>query len=228
MVMPLGPMALAPGDSVPNSVREKHSAFWWTLAGLFICIAAMEVVAHDIFAVLFYSMMAGIIVYMVKDSCKNMTMRGARGSPIAKPYCLLVTGMVCSLQAFFDLLALLGSVGGRRTAETLVKPGASSDVTTYTTKVTVHPFFDKEQGMQYNVQSALMVACPIVMVLAVVLTYFSYNEYTTPLFADDEAETGFSGYGYGGTTYGAQEAARPERPAVRAPLFTGTGQRLGN
>eukprot|EP00434_Breviolum_minutum_P004921 symbB.v1.2.004340.t1/scaffold243.1/size254222/3 len=53
-----------------------------------IVVAALQVVAGDIIATFFYGMLAGIIIYMVKDNCKNMSM-----------YCLMGTGLICSIQA---------------------------------------------------------------------------------------------------------------------------------
>ncbi|CAK9009542.1 Uncharacterized protein SCF082_LOCUS10324 [Durusdinium trenchii] len=155
MVIPMGPGMLAQGV-VPDVLREKYAKLWWTLGGLCLVIAVLEVVGRDFIAMLFYGMMTGIMWYMVKDQCKNMTM-----------YCLLVTGLVGSIQAVFDLLRLLTSMGGRRTSSTAIKPGSTSDTTTYTTEVTVHPFFDQDLGLAYNVQSTLIIACPIASSFAI-------------------------------------------------------------
>eukprot|EP00913_Durusdinium_trenchii_P024272 g22789.t1 len=148
-------------------------------------------------------------------------------------YCLLVTGLVGSIQAVFDLLRLLTSMGGRRTSSTAIKPGSTSDTTTYTTEVTVHPFFDQDLGLAYNVQSTLIIACPIVMLLTAVLAYYSYNEFTTSLFSDEEEALYDNGFGntfgtYGAPSYGGMRPVE-QRPSnsERLPMFSGTGQRLG-
>ncbi|CAE8596368.1 unnamed protein product, partial [Polarella glacialis] len=103
-----------------------------------------------------------------------------------------------------------------------------------------HPFFDQDQGRKYNVQSAVMLASPIVMLLSCVLAHASYNAYTSSLFPEDEEESGslfgggFSGGPYGGTGgFGGNQ--RPNGPPPSsgrsggaAPrIFQGSGQRLG-
>ncbi|CAE7934321.1 unnamed protein product, partial [Symbiodinium sp. KB8] len=218
-VIPLGPMQMAGPEAVPEVVKDKYSKFWWVIAVLLVTLAVSEIVTHDVFAVLFHSLLAGITIFLVKDSCKNMSM-----------YCLLMVGLMCSLQAFFETLALLGSLGGRRSTSTIVAPGSRDNVTTYTTQVTTHPFFDKSQGVVYNAQSALLIASPVVMVLAAVLAYYTYNEFSSPLFPDDDAETGgvwgggqmgYGTYGGGATNYG--DATRRsqkfrERQELRVPV----------
>mmetsp|Transcript_519 Transcript_519/g.1421 ORF Transcript_519/g.1421 Transcript_519/m.1421 type:complete len:228 (-) Transcript_519:75-758(-) len=226
MVIPLGPLPMAGPESVPDVVKDKYAKFWWALVASLVALAVGEVVTHDVFAVLFHALLAGILFFLVKDGCKNMSM-----------YCLLMVGMLCGLQAFFETLALAGSLAGRRTTNTIMKPGSGANVTTYTTEVTVHPFFDKSQGFLYNAQSTLMIISPLVMVLTATLAYYTYNEFSTPLFPDEDAESGAMygggmGYGtYGGTGFGGAQRAEPSapaaRPAPRAPLFAGTGQRLG-
>mmetsp|Transcript_111068 Transcript_111068/g.265121 ORF Transcript_111068/g.265121 Transcript_111068/m.265121 type:complete len:230 (-) Transcript_111068:7-696(-) len=229
MVIPLGPMQMAGLEAVPEVVKDKYSKFWWVIAVLLVTLAVSEIVTHDVFAVLFHSLLAGITIFLVKDNCKNMSM-----------YCLLMVGLMCSLQAFFETLALLGSLGGRRSTSTIVAPGSRDNVTTYTTQVTTHPFFDKSQGVVYNAQSALLIASPAVMVLAAVLAYYTYNEFSSPLFPDDDAETGgvwgggqmgYGTYGGGATNYGdarRPEPAAPRQSAPRQSIFAGTGQRLGS
>ena len=225
MVIPMGPLMAQREVPIPDVVMDKYAKYWWTVGALCIVVAALQVVAGDIIATFFYGMLAGIIIYMVKDNCKNMSM-----------YCLMVTGLMCSIQAILDTLHLLVSISGRRTTTTAVQPGNSSDITTYTTQVTVHPFFDKELGVPYNVQSALLIVTPIVMALTAALAYFSYNSFSTSLFPDDEegalTDNGFgNNFGtYGAPSYGGMrpvEQRPPSNPAWRQPMFTGTGQRLG-
>eukprot|EP00440_Ansanella_granifera_P033872 gb/GFBE01036748.1/.p1 GENE.gb/GFBE01036748.1/~~gb/GFBE01036748.1/.p1 ORF type:complete len:237 (+),score=55.39 gb/GFBE01036748.1/:1-711(+) len=235
MVIPLGAGPAQEG-SVPDVVKDVHCKYWWCLAAMFLSLAVTEIVAADVFAVLFHTIMAGIVYYMVKDQCKNMSM-----------YCLLIVGMLCTFQAFIELIALISSVGGRRTQKTVVKQG-SDNVTTYTTEVTTHPFFDESQGVQYNVQSALMIASPLVMIFAVACAYYSYNAHSSSLFEEPEDSEsgpmygrgmyggggGMYGGGYGGAANGGagrsagQPLGRSSAPPPAQPvLFQGAGQRLG-
>eukprot|EP00435_Cladocopium_sp_Y103_P075015 s109_g53.t1 len=220
MVFPMGPMLAQRDVPVPEIVADKYAKYWWGLGVMCLIIAALQVVAIDIIATFFYGMIGGIIIYMVKDNCKNMSM-----------YCLMVNGLVCSIQAIFDTLHVLTCISGRRTTSTIVQPGASSDVTTYTTKVTVHPFFDSELGVAYNVQSGLLILTPLVMICIAVLSYYSYHSYTASLFPEDE-EGGLTDNGFGNNfgTYGAPSygGMRPaeQRPssnpgAWRQPIFSG-------
>ena len=99
-----------------------------------------------------FLVMAGFVVYMVQDSCKNMTM-----------YCLFMLGLMASFQCFFDALALFSVLGGRETSVSSVQ-GTENNVTVIT-RITQHPFFDRSMSEQYNTQSAVLLASPLVMSL---------------------------------------------------------------
>ncbi|OLP89351.1 hypothetical protein AK812_SmicGene29205 [Symbiodinium microadriaticum] len=59
MVIPLGPMQMAGPEAVPEVVKDKYSKFWWVIAVLLVTLAVSEIVTHDVFAVLFHSLLAG-------------------------------------------------------------------------------------------------------------------------------------------------------------------------
>eukprot|EP00437_Effrenium_voratum_P035215 CAMPEP_0181465786 /NCGR_PEP_ID=MMETSP1110-20121109/36130_1 /TAXON_ID=174948 /ORGANISM="Symbiodinium sp., Strain CCMP421" /LENGTH=161 /DNA_ID=CAMNT_0023590567 /DNA_START=287 /DNA_END=772 /DNA_ORIENTATION=+ len=159
--------------------------------------------------------MAGIVVFLLVDGCKNMSM-----------YCLFMLGTMSSFQCFFDLLGLISVVGGRETSESTMQ-GTDKDVTVIT-RITVHPFFDPKMGQQYNAQSSMMVASPGIMLACTFMCYLSYNAFSDSLF-DVEEEAGplfnYRGGGPGGNSlaYGAnQPSPRPTAPRI----FEGAGHRL--
>ena len=109
-----------------------------------------EILSGDAFAGIIFAIMAGIVIYMIHDGCKNMTM-----------YCLFMLGIMSGFQCFFDILGLLSVLGGRETTSSTVE-GTDQDVTVIT-KITMHPFFDKKMDDQYNLQSLMMLLSPGVM-----------------------------------------------------------------
>eukprot|EP00913_Durusdinium_trenchii_P026805 g25144.t1 len=120
--------------------------------------------------------MTGIVVYMLQDGCKNMTM-----------YCLFMLGMMSVFQCFFDVLGLLSSLGGRETTQSTVH-GNDEDVTVVT-RITMHPFFDQKMGEEYNLQSALMLMSPAIMAMCSTMCYVSYNAFSESLFdMEDESD----------------------------------------
>ncbi|CAE7345363.1 unnamed protein product [Symbiodinium sp. CCMP2592] len=156
-----------------------------------------------------FLVMAGFVVYMVQDSCKNMTM-----------YCLFMLGLMASFQCFFDALALFSVLGGRETSVSSVQ-GTENNVTVIT-RITQHPFFDRSMGEQYNTQSAVLLASPLVMSLVASMCYLSYNAFSESLF---EAEAGpIEGWGQA-ARYGASESVERTQPSPPR-LFEGHGHRL--
>ena len=150
MLIPLNADA-APG-LVPDVVKTSHIYGWYLVAILLSCLSLGEIVSGDAFAGMIFAIMTGIVVYMLQDGCKNMTM-----------YCLFMLGMMSVFQCFFDVLGLLSSLGGRETTQSTVH-GNDEDVTVVT-RITMHPFFDQKMGEEYNLQSALMLMSPAIMAM---------------------------------------------------------------
>jgi len=216
---------------VPDVVKNIYVYGWYVLTILLLAVGCAEVVSGDLMATFFFMFLASTVMWMVMDSCKNMSM-----------YCLLLFGSMVGFQAFFELLALLSVINGRSTETTTIRGGemdkTGTEVTeiTYITKVVTRPLFDRDMGKQYNVQSAAMVASPMVLGLCVLLCYISYNAYTSSLFDEDDIETGPIQEGFAGRSYGAPER-QPGRQAAphhgrghgtSARIFEGHGQRLGS
>eukprot|EP00931_Biecheleriopsis_adriatica_P067641 TRINITY_DN41750_c0_g1_i1.p1 TRINITY_DN41750_c0_g1~~TRINITY_DN41750_c0_g1_i1.p1 ORF type:complete len:163 (+),score=21.51 TRINITY_DN41750_c0_g1_i1:69-491(+) len=139
-------------------------------------------------------------------------------------------GIMCSFQAFFELIALAASIHGRETRKTIVTP-ADDNTVKYTTEITTHPFWDPSQGVQYQAKSIMMLVSPLVMIFAAVLAYNSYNCFTSFLFEEHDMESSGPMYARG-SGLGGYGAARPEAPYRQTPqtsrIFQGSGQRLGS
>merc|ERR1719265_2248235 len=154
------------------------------------------------------------------------------------------------MNSVLETIVLLGNLAGRSEKSTAVGDMSTPSKTTYTVTVMKHGFFDPEQSMQYNLESAMMIASPVSLVCAAVLCYYSYQSYPTSLF-DDEGGSMFGGgiapdAGYGGGGYGSGGFggggfsggggnANPNGGgssrrilASAPPLFSGQGQRLGS
>lgn len=213
----------------PQVVKESHAIWWKALIVLFIIVAIGEMVALDIFGGFNTGIMAFLAWYLVKNNCQRMTQ-----------CCVLYFGIMCGINAIFDLFPLLGSLAGRVIEHETALP-VSGQQTIYTITTEKHPFFDQSQGWLYNLQSAMMIASPIPMALGAILASMTYGEYPTPLFAPEEGnegqafnrgQGGFGGGGqnFGGGTLGGGSAGgygAQGRRMGAVPLFEGQGQRLG-
>mmetsp|Transcript_82210 Transcript_82210/g.129945 ORF Transcript_82210/g.129945 Transcript_82210/m.129945 type:complete len:220 (+) Transcript_82210:84-743(+) len=218
MVFPA--VGASPQDAPPPAVvKEFHSYFWWMIFVLLLSMAVLQVMTGDGFGMFFTIILSIIVYYMVADGCSNMSM-----------YCLLVFGLISGFEALFGLLTLFSVLGGRSSTSTLVKSRDKENIV-YETQVSVHPFFDSRQGTKYNIQSGLLVALPIVMLLSAVMSWWSFKAYPTNLFGDGDEEEPLYAPGPTGT-FGAprqrpQAQSTPPRTFQGPRIFEGQGQRLG-
>jgi hypothetical protein len=165
---------------VPEVVRQSHAKYWWAYFFLIIAAAVVELVSLDVFGVIFEGALAFIVWYMVKNSCKNMTQ-----------YCLFVFGLMCLIEALFEVLTLTTMMEGRTTSSTTSSSSTDNDGNTvvyYTTQVEETPFFDSSQSLSYNAESFGYLLSPAIMVIGAILSYFAYNEYSVSLWGDDVEE----------------------------------------
>mmetsp|Transcript_50905 Transcript_50905/g.115274 ORF Transcript_50905/g.115274 Transcript_50905/m.115274 type:complete len:253 (-) Transcript_50905:3-761(-) len=250
MLLPMGPMNMDMQEDMapPSDVRDKHCIFWRCLLVLFVGLFVLQILAVDIFGCVFTGIMGIIVWYMTSNRCQHMTQ-----------YCLFMFGLLCAIQAVFETITLLTMVGGRRmshtSAEQSAMSGGRTTSVTYTTVIETHPFFDNSMGFKYNVQSAMRICSPVVMIVAGLMAYWSYNAYPTGLFSYREEETGplhggagaYGGTGarLGGNDFGGANARNDNRVHLEGGrvvggraaggggggggprLFEGSGQRLG-
>jgi len=184
MILPLGPMGGMQDEAgePPLEVQEKHSYGWWCLFVLFVGLFLVQILAVDVFGALFTGIMASVVWFMVSNHCAQMSQ-----------YCLFLFGLMCGIQAIFEMLSLTTLAGGRKmqhtTASAPSRDGKTTSVT-YTTVVETHPFFDSDMGFQYNIQSAAKIYSPLVMGLGFALAYWSYHAYPGNLFSASDDELG--------------------------------------
>jgi len=227
VMMPMGGMGggLNMHMEIPAAIRQKHAKYWWMLFVLQLVTVADELVASDVFGVLFSGAIAFCIWYMVRGSCRNMTQ-----------YCLFMFGLMCFIEALFEIITLSTVIGGRSEATTT--RSTSTDGThevSYTTVVDVTPFFDWGQGLTYNAESLGYLLSPATMVVGAILSYFSYYAYPVGLW-DTDLEDGGDGDFDGSFDRRFRDeqlrasgtrsvAADRER---RPPVFEGYARRLGD
>eukprot|EP00928_Gymnodinium_smaydae_P078940 TRINITY_DN62992_c0_g1_i1.p1 TRINITY_DN62992_c0_g1~~TRINITY_DN62992_c0_g1_i1.p1 ORF type:complete len:237 (+),score=51.35 TRINITY_DN62992_c0_g1_i1:113-823(+) len=234
MVVPL--QFPAGGDvQAPDHVKEQLSKWWWMLVALLISVGVGQLAALHIIQAFVTAIIAFWAHTLVRNGCEQMTQS-----------CVFSFGLICVLQAFFDLLPLLMNLPGRRTQKTSVDGSRSgSSKMSYRVTVEVHPFFDAAQGWQYNLQSAMMIASFVAMLVGFVVSKVTYNAFPTSIFADDGGEAGeqrplFGGVGgargpagFAAAGGGRPLGGRPQQPGGggqllgRTNVFEGTGRRLG-
>jgi len=181
-----GPMGALGGGlhtEVPAVIKQKHAKYWWMLFVLQLATVVVELVASDVFGVIFSGAIAFCIWYMVRGSCRNMTQ-----------YCLFMFGLMCLIEALFEIITLGTVIGGRSSATTTLS--VSEDVThtvSYTTVVDTTPFFDWGQGLTYNAESLAYLLSPATMAIGAIISYCSYCAYPVGMWGDTDLEDGGNG-----------------------------------
>jgi len=216
----LGGMLMHQDVATPTVVKEVHSRRWWMYLVLLVVLSGFDIVGADIFGAIFDGCIALIVWYMVRNECAQMSQ-----------YCLLLFGMMCLIQTVFGLVALISSLGGRRSEHTSAFPISQNKVS-YTTVVETHPFFDHTLGPKYNIQSAVKIATPVVMLVGTTLAYLTYSCFPSSMFYDEGDNMGgppaeplggrFGGGGFGGN---GNLGNAGNYGGVRT--FEGRGQSLG-
>lgn len=230
MMGPVGSDEMAPP---PSEVKEKFYKWWWAYLAVLVLSGIGEILCKDVFGVLLVVLISFIVWYMVKDDCVRMS----------QCY-VFMFGFMCAIQAVFDSITLLISVGGRRTRHVSRKPLDETRMS-YTTVIETRPFFDKSEGFTYNAQSWMMIISLVVMLLGLLLATWTYKAFPGSVFRDalNEADPMFQGNtrrpgqhpalgadrtpgaGYGGSAQGpglaASNGGRP-RPGGMMPNRTGT------
>lgn len=235
--MPVGTMGVDEIEvEVPSIVKESYAKFWWALLVLLVGVATLDILAGDVFGVIFMALMAFVVWYMVANKCKQMSQ-----------YCLMLFGLMCVIEAVFESITLLMMLSGRsiqhRTVSTAISPDGVQRTQTITTVEEMHPFFDKLMGTRYNLQSVAKVASPACMMFGGALAYWTYSAFPVGLFAAaaaaDEAGPFYGAGGLVGGSYGGASASPAQLGRATMPagarrssnvhgLFEGSGQRLGS
>jgi len=241
MVVPLGGLGLMQ-DGIdrppPRVIKEVHAKYWWLLLFLMVSIVVLEILSVRTFDAIFVGILAFLVWYQVRASCMQMSQ-----------YCLIFVGLLCLIQAIFEIISLVSSLRGRRTQHTTRQAIGNNEVT-YTTKVESHPFFTSDMPFTYNMQSVTYILSPIVMMMGAGMSYWSYCAFGASMFGgnDEGEEAGYGGvgmnglagrYGAGANQYfnqgggqggGQAGGRRLDGPQGLAPprIFEGSGHRLGD
>eukprot|EP00931_Biecheleriopsis_adriatica_P103105 TRINITY_DN77993_c0_g1_i1.p1 TRINITY_DN77993_c0_g1~~TRINITY_DN77993_c0_g1_i1.p1 ORF type:complete len:226 (+),score=28.59 TRINITY_DN77993_c0_g1_i1:78-755(+) len=211
----------------PAVVKEIHSYFWWSIFILFAFLGSLQYMAGDILSMCISISMVFLVHRMVSDRCANMS-----------TYCLSTFGCICAIEVLFGMLRLFSVLGGRQSANTVLKDRHGTEAV-YETTVLTHPLFDPMQGIwsRYNLQSLEIIAGPIVFGLGAVLSWCSFQAYPFSAWLDFDEESepilGGGPAGAYGTRAHPEEAPRQQafqvpQPVISAPrAFEGKGHRLG-
>lgn len=212
-------MAMLEADA-PSEVKHFHARFWFCMCIGLVGLCVIEVIGMEIFDAIFSAILAVICWYMLKENCKNMS-----------KYCLLMFGMICLIQAVFELITLATSIGGRR-IQKVVKTAQGPNSVSYTTSIETHPFFDKGMTLAYNIKGAALVIAPSLMVIGTLMSYWTYKAF--PAYSDfDEGPPIGGGGHFGRGGFGGYGAAPAQGVAggggdggEGAHYFGGSGQSL--
>lgn len=185
--------------AVPDVVKEKHAPWWWSLLAALTVLLVVQCVGLEICDAIFSIILAVITYYMIQSRCKNMS-----------KCCIMLFGIICVVQAIFEIVALFSAIGGRKIKHTQLSGGdqpatrivpmhggaygpmgiASANNNQLVSNVVIesHPFFDKSMGMAYNVKGVCMILGPLVMIMATYLSYWTYK--AMPDYDEGDHEAG--------------------------------------
>jgi len=198
-------------QEVPDELKEgKFRCLWWCLFTTCFLTMVGTFVALNVFGGLVFLILTIWSYYMVKNNCAEMSQ-----------YCMFSFGLMCAMQAIFELITLCMSVGGRRTESTVGGPsqgggmhgpggapgayGTHTRTDSYTTTIVTKPFFDEASGWHYNLQSAMMIVGLVVMLLGALLAKYTYGSYPNGLFEEPaESQQESQQLGGGGGAYNRQ------------------------
>lgn len=212
MVLPLPLADIGSGGTVPEEIKGPQAKWWWGVGITFGLVGVARFVTLDVFGALISGLMAFLVYYLRKDGCKNL------------PRFIMLFGILCAFDAFFELLPLLQSVGGRvsrKIEPQAMEPDGSKQ--TFSITLETHPFFEKKMGWMYNVQSAAMIASPLAFLWGACLARSAYDileqeaEDSQP-FGAMAAPGGGAAGAVGLPMYNTDRGAQP---------FSGHGHRLG-
>jgi hypothetical protein len=165
-----------PAGGAPDSIKKHHRKYWAVILVLLVSVFALEIMSVHGFDLLFAAIMASIVWYMIRLDCKHMNQ-----------YVLLIFALLCAIQEMFEVISIVSSISGRKVSHTS-NISLGNGKATLTRTVETHPFFDAKQGFRYNVQSCTRIVSSVVYLLALGMSYWSYNKFPTSVFSMDSSE----------------------------------------
>lgn len=224
-------------EEVPKELQEGYRCRWWAVTSLLVLTCLGTLVALDVFGALMVGIIAFWAYYMTKGHCEKMTQ-----------YCMFSFGLMCVMQAIFELIPLCMAIGGRKKTSVDYGPGggashghspflgAGAQTQSYTTTISTTSFFDESQGWHYNLQSAMLIMGFVSMAISALAAYSTYKVYPNSLFDDNAGEgqtlggqqqggSRYAGYSGGGQALGGSSVTRA--PPTQQHVFGGSGHTLG-
>mmetsp|Transcript_60927 Transcript_60927/g.132162 ORF Transcript_60927/g.132162 Transcript_60927/m.132162 type:complete len:228 (+) Transcript_60927:73-756(+) len=224
MVIPIGgdPLAVGPDTEAPQVIKEFYYIFWWACSGLLAANAVGRMLAKDLIGGFNIGILSLLAYYLVKNGCAKMSQ-----------CCVLYFGVISSLNGCLEGLTLMSCISGRETYVSTSNQLPTGD-RVYTIVVQKHPFYEPSQGYLYNLQSAMMLITPVMMILSAMLAVVTYQKFPDRLFEVDEDEgpaenrgLGFSAPpNYPSYGSGAHQDPGDQRDGTRFSAFEGRGHRL--
>merc|ERR1719198_1386697 len=108
------------------------------------------------------------------------------------PQCLIFLGITAFIQFIFHLIELLTTIGGRNVSHmNMVNNIPMDDGIKETVQVITSShiaFFDSHASWNYNLRSAMLIITPAVLLLTMLLSYHSCQEFPSPF---DDPEEGW-------------------------------------
>mmetsp|Transcript_11278 Transcript_11278/g.30235 ORF Transcript_11278/g.30235 Transcript_11278/m.30235 type:complete len:247 (+) Transcript_11278:77-817(+) len=229
--MLLSPEMLLPTGPPPQAVLDKRW-LWNVLLVLLGATFFLRLIGLDIAGALLSGLMLCFAIIMTRDGMQE----------IAKY--ALVYSVLCGLNFFFDILPLIGDLGGRE-SRLSDQPDTDGPMSIFRMQSKITPFFDFSMGVIYNVQSLSMLLSPIAMALGVYLAMSAHNEiqrHALPFWETDFDDFGRpfqpppqqspptgqgGGGGAGGTRNRAGAAERSTTPSTPRPPGTSSASASG-
>jgi len=234
MMLFTGDLAIQTGPP-PQAILDQRK--WWRfLIFLLAATCILQVIGLDLGGALLSGLMLFFSVIITRDGMQELGRYA------------LIFAILCCVNFVFDLLPLLFSLGGRSESMITADPSAPDpEKETYTITTQSHPFFDKSQGLSYNMLSIAMVCSPLTMVAGAFLGFAAHHEMQAAFsfnnFFDDGtgADAGNLGnparafLGAGPATSQLQRASaqygtlpgQGQAPARPVNAFEGTSYKLG-
>lgn len=155
-------LAIAPGPP-PQAVLDKLG-YWRFFLVLLLVTCTLRAICLDVPGCLLDVIMLAFAWLVLRNNMAEL----ARYA--------LVYGILSVLNLIFDALPLANSLSGRSETEVTDFVTESPTSESYTVYTQTHAFFDQQQGIRYNAQSAAMLLSPCAMLLGAYLAINAHTE----------------------------------------------------
>jgi len=195
-----------------DSSAKQHGIQWRVLLLSCALLSFAKVVVGDVFGAAISGSLACFLWHIVYEETPELTL-----------YVVTAFGLACAVSLIFDLSTLILCLRGRRIDRT---------GTFFVDSSGKHPFFDPQQGWNYNLQSAMMIFTPVILLWGALLSC-KVNSSSSPDLWDTEPQETLPIIPRHDWSYGVRDVtgAPPDHgkmnlmpPGMQA--FSGQGMRL--